>query len=166
MSQILISENQVITSADGIFIWNITLDRMLTPPTSHNVHLSISPRKRAPSPISYKPLSTDIIMTPLVQPNIPESSDDSNDEIVISHVSQEKEGLVQTTPTNEQIGSLSPISKSLKYYRYIPPTQTKPNQLYLAPPSQAALKLNHVIGFTAQGRGNILWYPPTGRCGL
>ena len=165
MSQILISENQVITSADGIFIWNITLDSMPTPPTSHNVHLYVSPRKKAPSPISYKPLNTDITITPPVQPNLPESSDDSNDEI-ISHVSQGKEGFIQTTPTNQQIESLSPISKALKYYRYVPPTQTKPNQLYLAPPSQAALKLNHVIGFTAKGRGNVLWYPPAGRCGL
>ena len=149
MNSLILSpdNSHIVSCGEAILIWDIS---------SNHLPRSVSPRKHAPSPISYEPININVF-TPVISRNRKEIGEQEMCS-TLEDTSREDVELVQQLPNSTDQHS----PKANKHYHYHPPYTTKPNQLFIAPSDKAALQLHRVIGYTGNGRGNVVWYHSTG----
>lgn len=175
MSQLIVSQdnNRVISCGECLFLWDMTPFSSLSPastsPPSHTVSVPDSPRKNAPSPISYEPLRTESFTSPVVEQAHKQEEEEEEDEglrvtsssSVDSTRQEESSANTGSEVTAESSTQLAPPTVK-KHYRFIPPSCVRPQQLYVAPDGGAGLSLARVIGFNQHSRNGVAWHPPSG----
>lgn len=89
----------------------------------------------------------------------------TTDEIIIDHTPR---GGVELTvkshsknPSTETL-PVPTIPRSQKHYKYNPPAFSKPSELYVVPASHAGMRLRRVLGYSGQGRNNLVWVATAG----
>ncbi|XP_065066075.1 WD repeat-containing protein 90-like [Rhopilema esculentum] len=142
----------------------------------------IRPRKAAPRPTEYDPL--DLSISPIPQERPEKKMDESLD--ISSEESSEKSSVDfavnrPATPNDKKreqpvVNDLSPLPtatletvishhappKVMAHFKAREKISKLAEKRYSAPPNQAGLKLNSVVGYDGLGRSNMIWHPVTG----
>lgn len=162
------SHDQLMTSSGTtICSWNIT--RLNNNNETHKTPLNNTSRP-LPLDSGWPRKVLPVPATPLVPQKGVESlkatptlstPSENSDEIIINCTPQGGVELTLTTPTHTPRTLTCPY-KATKHYSYRLPMHSKPNKLFLVPPTQSSALLQLVIGYNDNGRGTLHWLPKQG----